>query len=323
MNKKILLLIITASVLLAGCSNKTISGNTVQQNEQSSSNKINNGEAGSQASNSSSATNAATINSTDTTNSTINYNQYIRKTWVKKSGDYNTSFTIYNIANGKITGYLDSLYGVAVPNIYDLKKNITGTINKNIAECQLSDSKGNKGTIRLVFKENDEIEATIKLTAKSQNTNMQPQEGTFEFIPYKLSSIKGFSLIKDQSFMVNLNSWGNVRFVSGKLTAGNHIPVVFYLTDKEGDILFNFDSSLPYNVDVKAVSFADLNKDGLKDIIIIVDSNDGVAPVATVYLQKTDGLFTNDPNLDKKINNSGNNKSVKDVKDYLSQNLNK
>lgn len=319
MNRKILLVIITASVLLAGC------GNKVQQNEQSSSNKTNGSQTVSNSSNSSSATNTSATNNTVTRNNTINYNQYIGKTWIKKNGNYNTSFCISSIANGKITGYLSSLYGGAVPTTYDFKKNFTGTINKNTAQCQLSDSNGNKGTITLVFNQNDEIEATINLTAKSQNTDMQPQEGTFEFIPYNLSSIKGFSLLKNQSFMVNLNSWGNVRFVSGKLTAGNHIPVVFYLTDTQGNILFDFNPSLPYNADVNAVSFVDLNKDRLKDIIIIVDYNgvNGVSQLATVYFQKIDGSFINYPNIDEKINNSGNNKSVKDVKNYLSQNLNK
>lgn len=51
--------------------------------------------------------------------------------------------------------------------------------------------------------------------------------------------------------MVDLNSWGNVKFVSGKLTAGNHIPVVFYLTDEDGDILYDFRAVLPYSVMLK------------------------------------------------------------------------
>ena len=46
---------------------------------------------------------------------------------------------------------------------------------------------------------------------------------------------------------MNLNSWGNVKFVSGKLTGGNHIPTVFYLTNKDGDILYDFAATLPYS----------------------------------------------------------------------------
>uniref|UniRef100_UPI0006D29DAA hypothetical protein n=1 Tax=Clostridium sp. NkU-1 TaxID=1095009 RepID=UPI0006D29DAA len=121
--------------------------------------------------------------------------------------------------------------------------------------------------------------------------------------------------------MVDLNSWGNVKFVSGKITGGDHIPVVFYLTNEDGDILYNFYAALPYSIDVKAVSFQDVNKDGRKDIIIIAaDNYDGAAgdPIATVYLQEADGSFTNDYKLDQEINDSGNNKDVSTIANYLS-----
>ncbi len=68
-----------------------------------------------------------------------------------------------------------------------------------------------------------------------------------------LKDVKGLSLIKEQTFNIDLNSWGNVNFVSGKLTGGAHIPVVFYLTTENGDILYEFNAVLPYSVDVKAV----------------------------------------------------------------------
>lgn len=138
--------------------------------------------------------------------------------------------------------------------------------------------------------------------------------------PYNLKDVKGFSPIENQSFMVDLNSWGKVKFVSGKLTGGNHIPVVFYLTDKDGDILYDFQATLPYMVDVKAVSFEDVSKDGLKDIIIIVDDaypGQGNNPQATVYFQKSDGSFANDLLLDQEINDSKSNRDVKTVKSYL------
>jgi len=79
------------------------------------------------------------------------------------------------------------------------------------------------------------------------------------------------------------------------LTGGSHIPTVFYLTDENGDILYNFQATLPYMVDVKAVAFEDVSKDGLKDIIIIIVDDgyagQGNAPLATVYFQKADGSW--------------------------------
>lgn len=297
MNKKLLLATIITSLLLVGCS-----VNTTLQSKEYSSTVVN-----------------ATIDMVD-------YNQYVKKRWIEKKDTNNNSerevsFSISKIENGKITGKLSAIsFAPTDRNLLSFESGFEGTINKDIAECQFNDLRGNKGNLKLVFKANNEMEATITLIDKSKTT-IQPPEGTFEFVPDNIKNIKGFVPIESQSFMVNLNSWGNVKFVSGKLTAGNHIPVVFYLTNKDGDILYDFDAALPYNVDVKAVSFVDVNKDGLKDIIIIVAGNDGSGQVATVYLQKADGSFANDPKLDQEINNSGNNKDVKTVMNYLSQKL--
>jgi hypothetical protein len=295
MNKRFLLTIIITSLLLAGCG-KVTQTNPAQQNAQS-----------------------PLVAATITTSDTIDYNQYIKKTWIERKGTSNFSFCITNIISGKITGRFTTNIP-AVPDKYDLG-NFTGTIDKDTAECQFSDKSGNMGNIKLFFKPNGEMEVTLKLTDKSKSIKERPQEGTFQFIPYNLNDIKGFSLIKDQSFIVDLNSWGNVNFVSGKLTGGNHIPVEFYLTNKDSDILYDFDATLPYSVDVTAISFVDVNKDELKDIIIIVTDNyDGSgSKIATVYLQKTDGSFTNDDPKLNGINKSGNNKDIKTVIDYLSK----
>ena len=45
------------------------------------------------------------------------------------------------------------------------------------AECQFTDSRENKGTIKLVFKPNNEMEATITLTNKAQDSKAQPPVG--------------------------------------------------------------------------------------------------------------------------------------------------
>lgn len=312
MNKKLIFAILTASLLLTGCGRKVVPNNIPKENKQSSV--------------VTSAANNATVKSSgetapSATSDAIDYNRYVKKTWIQENSTNGTSFCIHKIANGKIIGRFDSSEP-AVPNHYNLE-NLTGTVNNDTAECQFSDTFGNKGNIKLVFKSNNEMEATIKLTSKSQHNNKCPHEGTFKYKTYNIKDIKGFSSIKDQSFMVNLNSWGNVKFVSGKLTGGNHIPTVFYLTNKDGDILYDFisDEDLPYSVDVKAVSFKDVNKDGLKDIIVIaVDNyNNSGACIANVYFQKSDGFFTNDLKLNEEINNSGKNKDIKTVTEYLSK----
>jgi len=196
-----------------------------------------------------------------------------------------------------------------------------GTVDKDTAQCELvDDSRGNKGTVRLTFKSQGILEAAVVITERSEDNIMTLPEGTFEFAPDNLKSIEGFQPIEDQSFMVDLDSWGKVKFVSGKLTAGSHIPAVFYLTDEDGNIFYEFNTTFPYSVDVEAVSFKDLNKDGLKDIIIIVsDQYDGASglPIANVCFQQEDGTFMTDYELCQKINDSGNNKDIKTVTNYV------
>jgi len=346
MNKKILLATITVFFLLEGCG-KATPANTGNQNVKSPSaaTTTNSSVAKSTDTTAPAATNSADAKSTVTTTTpaakiatsdNIDYNQYIKKIWVVKSsannGVYeNSSFCISKIVNGEITGYF-VLHSLTLPNRYTCLPglfsnfaSLTGKINKDTAECQFSDKDGNKGTIKLLFKTKNEIDATIKFTAKSKIYKNLSLDGNFQFIPYKLANMKELSIFKDQSFTVDLNSWGNVRFVSGKALGGNHIPILFYLTDKDGAILYDFTPDLPYSVDAKAVSFRDVNKDGLKDIIIIVVDAYNIpkgttgGSIATVYFQKTNGSFENDHKLDQEINDSKNNKDIKSINNFLSK----
>lgn len=254
----------------------------------------------------------------------IDYTQYLKKTWVMQktgsSAGNALSFTIFKIEKDKLRA---EFLVIGPPPAYPSNlARFEGTIINGTAECQFDDSRGNQGIIKLSFKAKDEMEASIKLTDQAEDYKAQPPAGTFQFVPYNLKDVDGFSLIEDQSFPVNLNAWGQVKFISGKLTAGNHVPVVFYLTDQDGNILYDFKATLPYRVDVKAVSFADVSNDGLTDILIIVDdaySGQGGNPLATVYFQKADGTFENDLKLDQEINASGSNKDIKAVRSYLKQ----
>lgn len=310
MNKKLFYatIITITFIFLIGCT-KVTSNNTTQENSE-----------------------ASTITVTDSTD----YTQYIKRTWFTKNGiDNNGIFSIYisKIVNGEITGKF-AINGLIIPDYYyyqyyflegsEHSIDLTGTINNNIAECNFSDKEGNKGEIQLHFKSKDEVEATIKFTDKSQNANNSLKDGTFQIKPYNIKDIDGFSPFADQCFNVNLNSWGNIKFISGQVTGGKHIPTVFFLTDDDENILYDFDSPLPYSVYIKAVSFEDLNKDGLKDIIIIATDDYQVPvgkgePIAAVFFQKSDGSFNEDSKLNSQINTSGNNKDVQSVKEYLSK----
>jgi hypothetical protein len=353
MKKKLLIATIITSIILVGCGkpskvttiqqsnenpastvenmekdeNSSSTVDTIEQNEQQSS-AVNATQENKQTSSAAPAINSTVVKpqGNTTTNNVIDYSQYVKKTWIKKENTNNNLeekvyFIISKVESGKITGKFNAISFAPINgNLLGLTSDFEGTINKDTAECQYKDSRGNRGNIKLIFKANNGMETAITPIDKSSNT-FQPPKGTFEFEADNIKNIKNFSPIESQSFMVNLNSWGNVKFVSGKLTAGGRVSAVFYLTNRDGDILYQLNADLPYSVDVKAVSIEDVNKDGLKDIIIIVadNYNGSETKIATVYLQKTDGSFTNDPKLDQDINASGNNKDINTVKSYLSQ----
>lgn len=308
MNKKLLFTIIITFLLFSGCG-KASPSNVAQQNGQ-----------------------MPIVTASDS----IDYDQYIKKTWFTKNTIDDSvngifSFYISKIDNGEIKGKFvinglvvaDSYY---LPDEDDKLENLTGTINNGIAECKFDDEEGNKGEVELHLKSKDEIEATIKFMDKSQNTNNSLEDGTFQLKSYNIRDINGFSPFNDQCFNVNLNSWGNIKFISGQVTGGNHVPTVLYLTDNDENILYDFDSTLPYYADIKDVSFEDLNKDGLKDIIIIATDDYQVPvgkgePIAVVFFQKSDGSFIEDNKLNSQINTSENNNDVQSAKEYLYNNL--
>jgi len=172
-------------------------------------------------------------------------------------------------------------------------------------------------------KKTDHQSAANQSTANDSSEKADLSDAKSESGTNNIKNVKGFTPIENQSFTVNLNSWGKVQFVAGKITGGTHVPTVFYLTNENGDILYSFDDApFPYDVDVKAVSFQDVNKDGLKDGIIIVSDHDNSGkPIAAVWLQSADKKFACDTKLSQKINESGNNQDIKTVTDYLSKKI--
>ena len=255
----------------------------------------------------------------------IDFNQYIKKVWVVKEDADDVyrypSFGISKIVNGQITGVFSLI--VDVPDTFGNYGHLTGTINNDTAECQFDNGFGIKGNMKLFFRTNGKIEVTFEYSDKEEADNFIAEEGkSYEYIPFNINNIDGFIPIESQSLIVNLNSWGDVKFVSGKTKGERYTSACFYLTDEDGNILYEFYTDTYVNVDVDDVSFQDVNKDGLKDIIIIVHHthNPGFGKqFATVFYQKTDGTFYYDGMLDQEINDSDSNKDVKTVTEYLSK----
>jgi hypothetical protein len=212
--------------------------------------------------------------------------QYTKKTWLLKNhfdeipGSGYMSIRIINMDNnGQITGILNSEgFNEVSHEVLDAEYEFKGTLLHGIAECKFKTYKGNIGIMNLLFSSEDKLQATFSSISQKESAIISP-EIIFELEPDNINKMKNFRVVENQSFMVDLDSWGDVRFIVGELLGGSYGPVLcIYLTNEAGDILYDFfdmyasttnDSELYSAKHINDVSFEDINGDGLKDFVII------------------------------------------------------
>lgn len=134
----------------------------------------------------------------------------------------------------------------------------------------------------------------------------------------KVLNDKGIKIIEDQSFWTTFENWGKVKFLSCEYEDGLS-KLLFYLADEKDNILYAFPDFYGNDwcfYEMKAVSFKDVNKDGLNDIIVIADYMTGIGnegavpfPVCGIYFQKGK-KFIAVPEVNEEINNAMQNKNI-------------
>lgn len=100
-------------------------------------------------------------------------------------------------------------------------------------------------------------------------------------------SLEEKRIIQDQSFNVELNNWGNVRFISYEPDNSIHFEDVSFYLMKDDKVIYSF----PYYCEnnstenyvglfdsVSAVEFCDVNNDNIKDVIVIINYVTGAGP---------------------------------------------
>lgn len=142
-----------------------------------------------------------------------------------------------------------------------------------------------------------------------------------------INYLPGFAMLRDQSFLVDFENWGEVYFIAASGEGDFALNSLYlYLADSNSNILYefpNFYGNGTMFFDLPAVSFQDVNSDGLKDVIIIAEYMTGVGPtgaqefpIADVYFQTEEG-FVSLPTVAEEINSSGQNDSISKVADYV------
>ncbi|MHB0883494.1 polysaccharide deacetylase family protein [Paenibacillus sp. SEL1] len=142
-----------------------------------------------------------------------------------------------------------------------------------------------------------------------------------------------YEIEESQSFQTTFEGFGKVRFVSTYGYPEGFRKFFFFLLDDQGHILYPFPDFYGNREwvarygGVEAVAFKDVNKDGLKDVIIIADVDNGIHgsgrvdefSIADIYFQKKNKTFTTIPTLDEALNDQGHNQTIKDVIQYVSK----
>lgn len=189
---------------------------------------------------------------------------------------------------------------------------VSGTIKDNKLTYKFDeDGWEHKGTINMEFNDSS-ITLNIVYDSDSSKDNFWGiGEGTFVLINNKtevkrtLTNLKdgGLQVINDQSFDVNLENYGKVKFISGLKREDGTEVVLFYLIGDNNQVLYKlpnfYGNGKSRFVDVKAVSFVDVDNNGLKDIVIMAEYDD--RNVSSIYFQKGKE-FANNITLDDKIN---------------------
>ena len=259
----------------------------------------------------------------------LDYNKIINRTWVDSNSTSRAGyFSIYKMEEG-ILGGRYSVLPIVTPSRYCKTENFTGTIDNGAALCHFNDSYGNSGTIKMLFLNNEEIEATVKLEEKSLDEEVVPLEGTYKFVPLNIHNVKEYRIIKDKSFAVNLSLWGNVNLTCIEIMGSIHeAPLVILLTDEKGNILFDFLPDAPYAAKPQEIVLEDINEDGLKDVIFLIyvpDREGNMNYFSTlVYLQQDNGCFVTADKIMRNINESEefeNVERIEDVIEFIRENI--
>ena len=218
---------------------------------------------------------------------------------------------------------------------FALIENISGKIEQSKLYFDYADDEwGNSGTLHIQFL-SDSIYVEILNYKKADNGSDYGINGSFELIrekediedkeniPEEISSdhvqdkLDEERIIEEQSFQIELNDWGEVRFVSYEPTPSErvHEDVTFYLL-KDDEILYQFPyiskrptNGMGYFWDVKFVMFTDTNADGKEDVVIGAEYMTGAGPqgavphVAVRIYEECGDYFTYNEELSDKINN--------------------
>lgn len=232
-----------------------------------------------------------------------NYKKILHKIWIPQEWEGNVnaihdtgfSISIYEVENNMVKGRISTKSLIELPcfyysfNEYEYPV-FSGTINGNIVEGSFCDEYGNKGNIRVVLKDENEIEADFEYINENMDVGLFDLNGNYILRPYNLKDRE--EVIINVSNKVSLNSWGDVYLAGGKIDTGERTVGQAFLTDSEGNIFYKFRLPFCHGTEITNAYVKDINEDGLMDVVLYeffgdYDKNNKEWNI----LQREDGLF--------------------------------
>jgi len=256
---------------------------------------------------------------TDSSAELVDYSQYLKKIWVVSEWDgweeaysYPISFMLTKIEDGIVEG-IYATGGVVYPHAFRYSTHprqigIHGTVNNSVAECQFSNEWGYSGTVILQFINNEiiavignveeelrQVEENNKDIYKNNTTCEENREHSGSFIlkdisyvfkPYNLTFFNGY--LYTRSFGIELDIWGEIRLATIAFIENERLITYAFLVNESNDIFYDLGWVLQNGLEILDVVIADMNGDGLRDILLITTFD---IELQWVFFQLEDGEF--------------------------------
>lgn len=176
-----------------------------------------------------------------------------------------------------------------------------GKVIDGVARCKFQNEDGEEGWLTISFEDQDVLTATVEwedqenAALKAENYYMEEYNIYQHVISEDETAITKVNerLSRD----VNLKKWGNVKILvceSTNLEKGVCAPLLF-MTDQEGNLLYQFDVASPSNCLITDLRVEDLNGDSYEDVAVtisVVGEELQYEPLEEHYFyQQPDGMF--------------------------------